>query len=286
MTYSRIQVTPYAGTLGAEVSGVSLSAPLDDELVAEIRAAWLENLVLIFRDQDITPDDHVGFAQRIANEMEYLPFMQTLEGYDDIQVAQTRPDRRPERFVDWHYDVTFKPVPTLGAVLHCIEMPEGAGDTMFVNMCAAYEALSEPMQTFIGGLTGIHDAFKGHHEEMIEAQGAKAYAAARENLPLVEHPLVTEHPETGRPVLYANPLFMTRIKELEEPESDMLIAFLFRHCESPEFQCRLRWRPNTVAMFDNRCTMHKVLNDYWPRMRKMHRIGLEADEPPRAASGN
>ncbi len=285
MSYERIKVIRYAGGLGAEVTGVNLSAPVDDAVIAEIRAAWLEHLVLFFRDQEITPDDQLKFAGWFGSRMEHLSFMSTLDGYDDIQVAQTNPDWRPERFIDWHCDVTWQEVPTLGTVLLCIEAPVGLGDTLWANMYAAFDTLSGPMQEFLAGLTGVHDPLKGQQLKMIESQGAEAFAATRKRLPLVEHPVVTVHPETGRRILYVNPLFTTRVKELGHEESDALLDYLFRHCEKPEFHCRLRWRKNTVAFWDNRCTMHKVIDDYWPERRKMHRIGIEADERPRRANG-
>lgn len=285
VSYKYLKVIRYAGGLGAEVTGVNLSASVDDAVIAEIRAAWLEHLVLFFRDQEITPDDQLKFAGWFGSRMEHLSFMSTLDGYDDIQVAQTNPDWRPERFIDWHCDVTWQEVPTLGTVLLCIEAPVGLGDTLWANMYAAFDTLSGPMQEFLAGLTGVHDPLKGQQLKMIESQGAEAFAATRKRLPLVEHPVVTVHPETGRRILYVNPLFMTRVKELGHEESDALLDYLFRHCEKPEFHCRLRWRKNTVAFWDNRCTMHKVIDDYWPERRKMHRIGIEADERPRRANG-
>jgi taurine dioxygenase len=282
MNYKHIEVTRYAGGLGAEVTGVDLSRPLEDAVLAEIRLAWLEHLVLFLRDQQISPDDQLAFARYFGSEMEYLPFIGTLDGYDDIQVAETLPDRRPERFIDWHCDVTWKEVPTLAAVLLCIEMPAGRGDTMWANMYAPYDALSEPMQRFLTGLTGVHDPLKNQQEKMIAAQGAEAFAKTRARLPLVEHPLVTVHPETGRRILYVNPLFLSHVKELERPESDVLLDYLFRLCETPEFHCRWRWEKNTVAFWDNRCTMHKVIDDYWPEPRKMHRIAIHATDRPRS----
>jgi taurine dioxygenase len=285
VSYERIKVERYAGGLGAEVTGVDLSAPYDDTVITEIRAAWHEHLVLFFRNQEITPDDQLAFAGLFGSRMEHLPFIGTLDGYDDIQVTQTNPDWRPQLFIEWHCDVTWKEVPTLGAVLLCIETPAGVGDTLWANMYAAFDALSESMQKFLTGLTGVHDPLKGQQEKMIESQGAEAFAATRKEMPLVEHPLVTVHPETGRRILYVNPLFLSHVKELEREESDALLDYLFRHCEKPEFHCRLRWRKNTIAFWDNRCTMHKVVNDYWPANRKMHRIAIEADDRPRGTNG-
>jgi len=286
MSYERIKVERYAGGLGAEVTGIDLSAPYDDKAFTDIRAAWHEYLVLFFRDQEISPDDQLAFAGQFGSRMEHLPFIGTLDGYDDIQVTKTNPDWRPQLFTEWHCDVTWKEVPTLGAVLLCIDTPAGVGDTMWANMYAAFNALSQSMQKFLTGLTGVHDPLKGQQEKMIESQGAEAFTAARKEMPLVEHPLVTVHPETGRRILYVNPLFLSHVKELEREESNALLDYLFRHSEKPEFHCRLRWQKNTIAFWDNRCTMHKVVNDYWPAHRKMHRIAIEADNRPRGANGS
>lgn len=280
MDYSHISIRQYAGGLGAWVDGVDLSKPLDDAVFAEIHSAWLQNLVLFFRDQHLAPESQLRFARRFGSSMEKLEFIGTHPDYDDVQVTGTNPDRKPELFVDWHCDVTWQEVPTLAAVLCCIETPEGVGDTLWSNMYAPFDDLSPALQAFLEGLTGVHDPLKGREVSMVESLGADAYQATRDRLPCVEHPVVVVHPETGRKLLYVNPLFLSHIRELERPESDALLDFLFRHIDKPEYQCRLRWEQGTVAFWDNRCTMHKVVNDYWPQPRKMHRIAINAQERP------
>ena len=156
---------------------------------------------------------------------------------------------------------------------------------MWANMYATFDALPEPQQEFLSGLTGVHDPLKGQQEKMTKSQGAEAFAAMRKEMPMVEHPLVTVHPETGRRILYVNPLFLSHVKELEREESDALLDDLYRHCEKPEFHCRLHWRKNTVAFWGNRCTMHKVENDDWPAMRELRRIGIEGEVRPRGVNG-
>lgn len=278
-----MQIEKFAGVIGATVTGVDLSRPLAPADVDAIRAAWLEHMVLFFPGQDLSPQNHVDFAHHFAESLERLPFMATLEGYDDIQVAGTNPDYKPELFIDWHTDVTWQEVPTLGTVLHCLETPAGTGATLWLNLCAAFDDLSGPMQRMLAGLTGVHDPLNGREASMIASMGAKNFAATREKMPLVEHPLVVEHPETGRPVLYVNPVFLHHIKELTAGESAALLGYLYRHCERPEYQCRLQWQPGTLAFWDNRCTMHKVVNDFWPARRLMHRIGLNCTARPVAA---
>lgn len=275
-----LSLTPCTGGLGAHVEGVDLSKPLDDELFADLRQAWLDYELLIFRDQKLDPDIQHAFALRFGDKMEHLPFIGTHPDNDDVQVTGTDPDRRPELFVDWHTDVTWKEVPTLGTLLYCLETPSGAGDTMWANMCAVYDALSEPMQAFLEGLTGVHDPLKDRETRMLASMGAEAFQSAREAMPVVEHPIVVVHPESGKKVLYINPLFLSHIKELERGESDVLLDYMYRLAERPEFQFRLQWTPGTVALWDNRCTMHKVVNDYWPQQRRMHRIAIEASERP------
>jgi taurine dioxygenase len=253
-------------------------------VLAEIRQAWLEHHVLFFRDQQLSPQAQLDFARQFGTTMERLPFIRTLPGYDDVQITRTNPARRPELFTDWHTDVTWQDVPTLGTVLYCVETPRGAGDTMWANLCAAWEALSAPLQRCLAGLTAVHDPLKPQRHALHDARAVAGFARARENLPAVAHPVVTRHAETGRSILYVNPLFVSHIAELNRDESDALLAFLFHHLEKPEFHCRLRWEPGTVAFWDNRCTMHKVLDDYWPRPRVMHRVAIAGSERPRAAA--
>jgi taurine dioxygenase len=198
-------------------------------------------------------------------------------------VTRTHPERRPELFTEWHTDVTWKEVPTLGTVLYCVEAPVGAGDTLWANLCAAWETLSDTMRRCLSGLSAVHDPPKPELARLADAGAASGFAKSRASLPPVTHPLVTRHPDTGRSILYVNPLFTSRIPELTPAESAALLAFLFSHCERPEFQCRLRWEPGTVAFWDNRCTMHKVIDDYWPVTRVMHRVAINAAERPQAA---
>ena len=279
-SYRYIDVQRYAGGLGALVAGVDLSRPIEPPVLAEIRRAWLEHLVLFFRDQQLSPQSQLDFARHFGASMEHLPFIRTLPGYDDVQITRTNPERRPELFTDWHTDVTWQEVPTLGTVLYCVETPAGAGDTMWANLYAAWDALSGPLQSLLAGLTAVHDPLKPQRRSLADSRAATAFARSREKFPAVEHPVVTVHPETGRRILYVNPLFVSHIRALTPAESDALLQFLFRHCEQPEFHCRLRWEPGTVAFWDNRCTMHKVIDDYWPQPRQMHRVAINGATRP------
>lgn len=281
MDYRHINVRPCSGNAGAFVSGVDLSQPLGAEVATELRRAWLAHTVLFFRNQQLSPQAQLDFARRFGPAMERLSFVKTLPGFDDVQVTGTNPARRPELFIDWHTDATWKALPTLGTVLYCVETPEGCGDTLWSNQCAAWDGLSPALQERLLGLTAVHDPLKPQARFLPDSGALASLATARESMPTVEHPLVTRHPETGRSILYANPLFTSYIKELARAESNALLAFLFTHCERLEFQCRLQWEPGTVAFWDNRCTMHKVIDDYWPRPRRMHRIGIECTEAPR-----
>jgi taurine dioxygenase len=283
MEYAHIDVQRYGGGLGAGVGGVDLSAPLGPALVGEIRRAWLEHMVLFFRDQALAPEEQLRFARHFGSSMERLPFIRTLPDHDEVQVTSTNPARRPELFTDWHTDVTWKPVPTLGTVLCCIETPAGCGDTMWSNQCAAFDALSPAMQSWLTGLTAVHDPLKPQLHPPADGRALAGLAKARESMPPVEHPLVARHPETGRSILYVNRLFTSHVTQLARAESDAVLAFLFTHCERPEFQCRLQWAPGTVAFWDNRCTMHKVIDDFWPRARRMHRVAINGAEAPRPA---
>lgn len=280
MNESVFSLQPCTGGLGANIAGIDLSTPLDDATFAELHKVWIDHQVVFFRDQKLEPLEQLAFARRFGESIERLWFMGTHPDSDDVQVAETNPDREPELFIDWHTDVTWKEVPTLGTLLYCVETTVGVGDTMWTNMCTVYDAVSEPLQKFLEGLTGVHDPLKGREVGMLESMGFEAFKSAREAMPKVEHPLVTVHPETGRHILYTNPLFLSHIKELERDESDVLLNYLYRLSERPEFQCRLQWEVGTVALWDNRCTMHKVVNDFWPQKRTMHRIGIEGAARP------
>jgi len=250
-------VTPLSGALGAEVRGVRL-AELDEVAFTRLRTLWLEHLVLFFPDQDLDPDEHVAFGRRFG-EPEIHPFIRKLDD-DHPEIVVLGQDARADVF---HTDVTFSPTPPLTSVLHARVMPERGGDTIFTNQYLAYEGLSAPMRDLLDGLTAVHTAATFGHAEIRS-----------------EHPMVRLHPETGRPALFVNRSFTKFIPQLTRPESDALLAYLFAWSEQPQLQCRYRWSPGTVGIWDNRCTQHFAVNDYPPGTpRRIERVTVLGDEP-------
>ena len=207
--------------------------------------------------------------------------MPTLEGTTGVFV-QEYPGlySRDVTDITWHCDAAFLPVPSRGSVLYALDVPEGAGDTVWANMYAAYEDLSGSMQSFLSGLTAVNDNAYRNLETLIERLGPEAFAQMRKMLPPSGHPVVRTHPETGRKSLFVSELMTSHIKDMKPEESRMLLDFLFRHSTQPEFQCRFAWEKHSVAFWDNRCTIHKGVFDFGDRHRLMHRVSIDDDRPP------
>ncbi len=278
MAYSRIEVEPSSGALGAVVTGVDLKRPLDEPTIAAIRAAWLEHLVVFFRDQDLTPAEFLAFARRFGALDEY-PFVKGIEGYPQIiQVAKLEHERINFGGI-WHSDTTYLERPPMAAMLIAREVPPVGGDTLFANMYLAYDALSAGMKRLLDGLIGISSSDKADvsrtREDRIKdsptAQARKAFEAT--------HPVVRTHPETGRKALYVNVAHTARFKNMTEEESAGLLQYLFQHQTRPEFTCRFSWKPGSIAFWDNRAAQHNPINDYHGHRRIMHRISLAGDVP-------
>ena len=276
--YQHISVNPVAGALGAEVDGVHL-AQLNDSTFVEVRAAFLEFQVLFFRDQEITRDQQKAFARRFGT-LQIHPFEQPLreEGHPEFVVFQSD-EKHPYVAQAWHSDVTFMDQPSLGSVLRCVVAPAFGGDTMWASMYAAYEALSDKMQRMLSDLFAIHNlarvsALADYRNEQISDKDAHAIQTMS-----AEHPVVRTHPETGRKGLFVNSHFTASIKGMKPTESTALLSFLYRHIESPDFTCRFRWRANSVAMWDNRCTQHRAVADNRAAERRLERVTINGDKP-------
>ena len=272
-----LEVAPLTPTIGAEVHGVDLSRPLDEATISSLRAALLDWKVLFFRDQDITTEQHLDFARRFG-ELETHPFAPHKPGYPEV-LAITHDENNKGRENTWHSDVTWRIEPSLGSVLRAIEVPPVGGDTLFADMYAAYEGLSDEIKQRIEGAVAVHDFThfrrgmrkRGVSEAEIEAFD-KAY-------PKVEHPVVRTHPETGRKGLYVNAAFTLSIVGLEPEESDTLLRRLYAQAAIPEHQCRFRWEPNSIAFWDNRASQHYAASDYFPAVRRMERVTIVGDRP-------
>jgi taurine dioxygenase len=271
--YHRIRLQPISGSLGAIVHGVDLRQPLDAETYAELKRAFLEQLVLFFRDQDITPDQQVAFGRNFG-ELHIHPFIPSLKDHKEIIVLKAKSGEEENlRLANaWHEDLSYTNDPPLAAILRSVNPPTRGGDTMWVNLYRAYETLSPKMQAIVESLSAWHDVTHTYRRQELQTPGGpERYAATFKKAPPVLHPLVQVHPETGRKLLYVSELTTTHIEGLKARESEALLQFLFRHIDWKELHCRFYWEKHSIAMWDNRCTAHDAVGDY-TEPREMHRV--------------
>ena len=272
MPTSTLRVTPLSPVIGAEVSGVDLTQALDAAVLTELKDAWAKHLVLFFRDQHLTFAQHKALGRHFG-ELHVHPAAPKDAEHPEILVVHGDDKVKFVAGSLWHSDVSCDREPPLGSILRVVQVPSSGGDTLFANMYAAYEGLSDRLQRLLAGLTAIHDGEQYY-------RGRYGSANLRDDRhPAAEHPVVRTHPVTGRQALFVNQGFTTRIKELPIAESDALLAFLFRHCERPEFHCRFQWREHSVAFWDNRCTQHLAIWDYYPQTRHGYRVSIKGDVP-------
>lgn len=274
--YERITVNPVAPTIGAEIGGVRLGGDLDEQTMAEIKKALLDWKVLFFRDQDISRADHREFASRWG-DLEQHPFFKYVQpGQTDVDVTTFAKDMANVGVENnWHNDVTWDAQPSLAAVLRAVEVPAVGGDTLWADTGAAYDTLPGDLRDRIDHLVAEHDWIHTFGKGM----PGNAVEALRPHLPAVQHPVVRVIPETGRRVLFVNIAFTQHIVDVSPSESDEILCRLYRHISRPEFQVRLRWRPNTIAFWDNRTCQHYASSDYHPARRVMERISIVGDRP-------
>ena len=275
-TYHYIKVRPIAGALGAEIEGVDISRPLGGDVVSEIRQAFLDHLVIFFRNQELKPQEQLAFAQQFGQPMEYPQVKGLPECPLVIAVIKLEHERVNFGGV-WHSDTTYLARPPMASLLYAVEVPPYGGDTIFANQYMAYETLSEGLKKTLTGLVGVNTSAKPDvaktREDRLRDQGAelKVLNAA--------HPVVRTHPETERKALYVNSGHTLHFEGWTEQESQSLLNYLFEHQVRPEFTCRFCWGQGSLALWDNRCAQHNPVNDYHGVRRMMHRITLAGDEP-------
>jgi taurine dioxygenase len=273
-----IEVRPMAGALGAEILGVDVAQDLSDETVAAIRRAWLDHLVVFFRDQPLPPDRFLEFARRFGQVIEY-PFIKGIEGFPEITPVIKLENEKVNFGGLWHSDTAYLEEPPMATMLIAREVPPFGGDTLFASMYLAYETLSDGMRRMLDGLVAVNSSAKADVTRTREDRvrdGAKPDAKKQF---VAEHPVVRTHPETGRKALYVNYGHTVRFKDMTEEESAPILSYLFQHLARPELTCRFRWQPGSMALWDNRCTQHNPINDYHGHRRVMHRITLAGDRP-------
>jgi taurine dioxygenase len=273
-----MEIAPIAGALGAEISGVDLAAELDAATVAAIRRALLDHLVVFFRGQALTPGQLVAFAARFGTLSRY-PFVAGLADYPEVIEVAKREHERVNFGGVWHSDTTYLAEPPMGSLLLAREVPKAGGDTLFANMYLAYETLSEGMRRLLDTLVGVSSSAKADVTRTREDSIRTSPSGQSREQFLAEHPVVRTHPETGRKALYVNTAHTVRFQGMSEAESAPLLDFLFHHQVRPEFTCRFRWTPGSLAFWDNRATQHNPINDYHGDRRIMHRVTLAGDRP-------
>ena len=265
--YRTITVTPASPHVGAEIGDIDLTRPLTADQLAELRRALTEHLVLFFRDQEIGFDDHARLAEYFGTIGRHVGAHTNSRPSEDDRVRRFHFDADSKTVSGnaWHTDQSCAPVPPLASILYNHTLPpDGGGDTLFASMYAAYDALSERMKIFLEGLTALHD-------------GVPVFGAGT---PRATHPVVVRHPESGRRLLYVNAAFTTRINELPPGESRHLLAFLVEHCTQPEWTFRFRWKPHSIAFWDNRCAQHRAISDYLPNVRSGYRVQIDGVAAP------
>ncbi len=272
-----MNVKRVAGAIGAELQAINLADGIDGELAATLRALLNEHEVLFLRDQAISAADQKALAE-VFGPLQTHPAYGTVEGFPEVMILESTRDN-PSKIEVWHSDMTFRQHPPSVTVLRGIIIPEVGGDTLFASMTAAYEGLSPGMQSYLEGLTAVHDFSHGFRESLAEPGGRERLADAVAANPPVRHPVVQTHPETGKKVLFVNALFTTHIDGLPPLESAEVLQFLWRHASLPEFTCRFSWAPDSLVLWDNRSTQHKPVNDFFPATRRLHRVVSEGDQP-------
>lgn len=279
-----MKITPLSAVLGAEVTDIDLAADLDETSFAAIKAAHLEHLVLVFRDQDLSPDEQIAFSKRFGPLGQHPADDAVLAGYPDILVVSTRkedgkyvglPDGGPK----WHSDLAYKSETSLGSLLYGIEIPAEGGNTGFANMYAAYDALPEHLKTLLRGKTGVFLAGRNQNMKNFRRALNERQTAAT---PAVHHPIVRVHPETGRKSIFANEQHTMCIDGLPDDESQDVLQQIFAHCAKPEFVYSHRWRQGDLVFWDNRCVLHIADHsrlDDPSYIRHMHRTTVLGGRP-------
>ena len=273
---SNVQVKPISGGVGVEISNVDLSHELSNSQFATIRDAFIEHGLIFFRDQELTPEDHIAFAERWG-EININRFFPRVEGYEKIANVIKEKDQKVNIGGGWHTDHSYDHVPAMGSILVARETPPIGGDTLFACMYKAYDNLSEGLKKTLEGMRAVHSSRhvfgeqSGYHKEMKDMRFSNADKATQDAI----HPVIITHPESKRKALYVNPGFTLHFENWTPAESKPLLDYLYSHATLMEHTTRFNWAEGSIAFWDNRCTWHYALNDYHGERREMHRITVE-----------
>ena len=275
ITSSGIKIQKYSPNLGAVITGVDLSKEINEDQFKDIHKAFLDNQVLFFQNQnEILPEIHLKLG-KLFGELHMHPAAPSMPGYPEIFEIHAHKNSKVANGEFWHSDVSCDIEPPLGTMLQIHILPETGGDTMFSDMYSAYNELSNKYKSLLDGLIAIHESehlYSGRYEDR---------GVNKDNIktPVANHPLIRTHPITGKKAIYVNRTFTTGIEGMNKNESSSILEFLFEHCEHVNFQIRYRWNKNDMAFWDNRCTMHRAIWDYWPNERKGRRVTIKGDKP-------
>ena len=272
---SNLLINPTSGSMGVEIHNVDLSKELSDSLFSEIRETFIAHGLIFFRDQELTPDDHLRFAKRWG-EININRFFVKVEGYDQIAEVRKDADQKINIGGAWHTDHSYDQVPAMGSILLAKETPKIGGDTLFANMYRAYETLSDGMKKTLESMKACHSSRHvfGAHTGYSEASNQRIGNPELATQDAI-HPVIITHPESKRKALYVNPEFTVNFEGWTVEESKPLLDYLTEHTTQQENTTRFQWEPGSIAFWDNRCTWHFALNDYPGETRLMHRITVE-----------
>ena len=274
MNVGSLTVHPLTPAIGAEIHGVDLNKPIDPAVFQTIHQALTTHQVIFFRDQELSVDRQIAFG-RLFGELVVHPNDPGLSGHPEVMIIHADAQSKRVAGERWHSDVSCDPEPPMGSILHLHTVPPMGGDTLFASMYAAHDALSPPMQAWLGTLTAEHDGapyYRSVNARIGRDDGGRSY-------PKAVHPVIRTHPVSARKSIFVNEMFTTRIVGLARAESDAILAFLFTHVQRTEFQCRFRWAPHSIAFWDNRCTQHMAIWDYFPATRSGYRVTIRGEVP-------
>lgn len=284
-SYQHIEVKPYGGACGAEIFGVQISSSISNDAINEIKLAFLDHLVIFFRDQTINPQGLKAFGKHFGS-FHIHPFVGSLEDHPEIMIVVKNPEDKYNFSGTWHSDVTFDETPPLGSILCAMDVPTYGGNTLFANQYLAYDMLSDTYKSILSGLNAVHSAENVYGEQ--GEYNSQDYRSKHSGTPIqsdnrahkrTAHPIIRTHPETGRKALYVNEPFTVGIEGMLEEESEPILRYLVQHAIQPDICCSFRWEPGSIAFWDNRCLQHYALNDYPGERRVMWRLTINGDKP-------
>jgi taurine dioxygenase len=278
VTYSHFEVKPLSGAVGAVLSGIDISEELSAGAIAEIRQAWLEHLVIFFRDQQLSDEHLMAFGRRFGDLYLHPNLAKKGPNPEVIHVVK-EPDATRVVGAEWHTDTAHVECPPMGAILHALEVPPRGGDTLFANQYLAYEALSDGLKEGLDGMKAVHDDSRVAGPNANKGRSTQTRDDEEWTPTENAHPVIRTHPETSRKALFVNVASAHKFERMRRAESAALLQYLFKHATQPEFTCRFNWEPGSVAFWDNRCLKHIAVNDYKGHRRDMRRVQLVGDKP-------